>query len=62
MRTNKSCNFDSLIIMTEDLDVSPIDEFLEDLYELTRSYENDLPPKAIAQMLKDRADFLLRDE
>ena len=48
--------------MTEDLDVSPIDEFLEDLYELTRSYENDLPPKAIAQMLKDRADFLLRDE
>ena len=48
--------------MTEDLEVSPIDEFLEDLYELTRSYENDLPPKAIAQMLKDRADFLLRDE
>ena len=48
--------------MTEDLEVSPIDEFLEDLYELTRSYENDLPPKAMAQMLKARADFLLRDQ
>ena len=48
--------------MTEDLEVSPIDEFLEDLYELTCSYENDLPPKAMAQMLKDRADFLLRDQ
>ena len=47
--------------MTEDQAISPVDEFLEDLYELTRLYENDLPPKAMAEMLKDRADFLLRD-
>ena len=47
--------------MTEDQAISPVDEFLEDLYELTRSYENDLPPKAMAEMLKDRAAFLLRD-
>ncbi len=47
--------------MTEDQEISTVDEFLEDLYELTRSYENDLPPKAMAEMLKDRADFLLRD-
>ena len=44
--------------MAEDQEISPVEEFLEDLYELTRQYEYDIPPKAIAEMLKDRADFL----
>ena len=38
-----------------------VEEFLDDLYELTSSYENDLSKQALAEMLRDRADFLLRD-
>ena len=47
--------------MAEDQEISPVEEFLEDLYELTSSYENDLSKQALAEMLRDRADFLLRD-
>ena len=61
MRTNKFFAFDALIIMAEDQEISPVEEFLDDLYELTSSYENDLSKQALAEMLKDRADFLLRD-
>ena len=53
--------FDALIIMDEDQEISPVEEFLNDLYELTSSYENDLSKQALAEMLRDRADFLLRD-
>ena len=61
MRNNKFFAFDALIIMSEDQEISPVEEFLDDLYELTSSYENDLSKQALAEMLKDRADFLLRD-
>lgn len=61
MRTNKFFAFDALIIMAEDQEISPVEEFLDDLYELTSSYENDLSKQALAEMLRDRADFLLRD-
>ena len=61
MRTNKFFAFDALIIMAQDQEISPVEEFLDDLYELTSSYENDLSKQALAEMLRDRADFLLRD-
>ncbi len=61
MRTNKFFAFDALIKMAEDQEISPVEEFLDDLYELTSSYENDLSKQALAEMLRDRADFLLRD-
>ena len=31
--------------MAEDHEISPVEEFLDDLYELTSSYENDLSNK-----------------
>ena len=47
--------------MAEDQEISPVEEFLDDLYKLTSSYENDLSKQALAEMLRNRADFLFRD-